>query len=110
MNTWQIGDVKISRIIEMEVTGGSKFILPDASPEAVLPISWLAPHFMNEEGQLIMSVHALVVESSGKTIIVDTCVGNDKARNIPNWNMRTGPFLDDLSNAGFARETIDTVL
>ena len=31
MNTWQIGGVKITRVIEMETTGGSRFILPDAT-------------------------------------------------------------------------------
>ena len=29
---------------------------------------------------------------------------------MPAWNMRNSPFLDDLDSAGFARETIDTVL
>jgi glyoxylase-like metal-dependent hydrolase (beta-lactamase superfamily II) len=110
MNSWQIGDVKITCVVEMEVTGGSKFILPDALPDAVRPISWLAPHFMDEEGQLIMSIHALVLESADRKIIVDTCLGNDKPRSIPNWHMRSGPFLNDLSEAGYPRESIDTVL
>jgi len=110
MNTWQIGDIKITRIVEMQVTGGSRFILPDATKEAVLPIKWLAPHFMDDEGRLIMSIHALVLETPERRIIVDTCLGNDKSRNIPNWNMLQGPFLEDLSEAGYARETIDTVL
>lgn len=110
MNTWQIGDIKITRIVEMQVTGGSRFILPEATREAVLPITWLAPHFMDEEGRLIMSIHALVLETSDRRIIVDTCLGNDKVRDIPNWNMLQGPFLEDLSEAGYARDTIDTVL
>jgi glyoxylase-like metal-dependent hydrolase (beta-lactamase superfamily II) len=110
MNRWQIGDIKITRIVEMQVTGGSRFILPEATKEAVLPIRWLSPHFMDDEGHLIMSIHALVLETPDHRIIVDTCLGNDKARSIPNWNMLQGPFLDDLSEAGYARETIDMVL
>ena len=35
---WRIGDVTVTKIVEMEVTGGSRFILPDATYEAVLPI------------------------------------------------------------------------
>ena len=35
MNRWQIGDVRITRIVEMEVAGGKRFILPQATPEAV---------------------------------------------------------------------------
>lgn len=110
MNKWQVGDVEIIRVIEMEVTGGSRFILPDASPEAVKPIQWLYPHFMNEAGKLIMSIHALIVETPARRIMVDTCLGNDKERNIPGWSMRQGPFLEDIRNAGYPRESIDTVL
>lgn len=110
MNIWQVGDVRITRIVEMEVAGGTRFILPQASPEAVLPITWLAPHFMTREGKLIMSIHALVIEVGERRIIVDTCIGNDKERNIPTWNKLQGPFLADLEEAGFPRESIDTVL
>lgn len=110
MHTWQIGDVKITKIVELESVGGSRFILPDATPEAVLKHDWLSPHFINNEGKLIMSVHALIVETPTKTIIVDTCLGNDKKRNIPAWNNLQLPFLEDLEAAGFKREDIDIVL
>ena len=110
MHTWQIGDVKITKIVELESVGGSRFILPDATPEAVLKHDWLSPHYINDEGKLIMSVHALIVETPAKTIIVDTCLGNDKKRNIPAWNNLQLPFLEDLEAAGFKREDIDIVL
>ena len=58
-----------------------------------------------------MSVHALVIESGGRRILVDTCVGNDKVRpTIPGWDRRQGRFLADLAEAGFPAESIDTVL
>jgi glyoxylase-like metal-dependent hydrolase (beta-lactamase superfamily II) len=58
-----------------------------------------------------MSIHALVVETPERRIVVDTCLGNDKeGRRIPTWNKLQGPFLDDLAAAGFARDSIDTVL
>ena len=108
---WQIGEVTVSKIVELETTGGSRFILPDATPEAVRPISWLIPHFADDNGRLKMSIHALLVEAPGRRIIVDTCLGNDKKdRRVPTWNDRQGRFLQDLADAGFARETIDTVL
>src|SRR5439155_1248414 len=62
-------------------------------------------------GRLKMSIHALVVETPERRIIVDTCLGNDKQnRRIPTWNNLRGPFLADLEAAGFPRESIDTVL
>ena len=110
MNNWQVGNVKITRVIEMQVSGGSKFILPDATRDAVQEIDWLTPHFAEPDGRLIMSIHALIIEAGDRRIMVDTCLGNDKERGIPGWNMRHGPFLEDISAAGYPRESIDTVL
>jgi glyoxylase-like metal-dependent hydrolase (beta-lactamase superfamily II) len=108
---WRVGKVTVTKIIELEVTGGSRFILPDATYEAVLPIRWMQPHFADERGRLKMSIHALVVETPERCIVVDTCLGNDKQnRRIPTWNNLQGPFLADLATAGFPRESIDTVL
>jgi glyoxylase-like metal-dependent hydrolase (beta-lactamase superfamily II) len=108
---WRIGEVTITRIVELEVTGGSRFILPDATREAVQPISWLCPHFADADGRLRMSIHALVVATPTRRILVDTCLGNDKqGRRIAAWNDRHGPFLSDLARAGYPRESIDTVL
>jgi glyoxylase-like metal-dependent hydrolase (beta-lactamase superfamily II) len=113
---WRIAEVTVTKIVELEVTGGSRFILPQATYEDVLPIGWLQPDFADERGRLKISIHALVVEAqSGKTgsrrIIVDTCLGNDKEnRRIPTWNKLQTNFLTDLAGAGYARETIDTVV
>ena len=92
------------------MAGGSRFILPDATREACLRIAWMKPHFMTDEGRLIMSVHALVIEIGERRIVVDTCIGNDKQRNIPTWTNLQTSFLEDLASAGYAREGIGTVL
>ncbi|HSG91496.1 MAG TPA: MBL fold metallo-hydrolase [Pseudomonadales bacterium] len=110
MNQWQVGDVRITRIVELEAVGGSRFILPDATPQACLEIDWLAPHFMNEAGELRMSVHALVIDTGARRILVDTCIGNDKQRSIPAWSNLQTRFLDDLEAAGYPLDSIDTVL
>jgi hypothetical protein len=79
---WQIGKVTVTKIVELEVTGGSRFILPQATYEEILPIEWMQPHFADERGRLKMSIHALVVETPDRRIVVDTCLGNDKQ----GWN------------------------
>lgn len=110
MLSWTIGEVTIRRIVEIESLGGSRFILPQATPEAVRAMDWLKPHFADEAGKLRMSIHALLIEAPGRRIIVDTCIGNDKVRDVPAWSgLKTG-FLDELARAGAPRETIDTVL
>jgi hypothetical protein len=78
MMKWRIGEVAVTKIVELEVTGGSRSILPQATPEAILPIEWLRPDFADERGRLKMSIHALAVETPSRRIIVDTCLGNDR--------------------------------
>lgn len=110
MQKWRIGDVTVTKVVELEATGGTRFILPQATREAARAIPWMYPHFMDDEGRLKMSIHALVVEAPGRRIVVDTCLGNDKPRDIPGWSNRQGPFLRDLAAGGFPRESIDTVV
>jgi glyoxylase-like metal-dependent hydrolase (beta-lactamase superfamily II) len=108
---WRVGDVTITRIVEMDAIGGSKFILPQATKEAVQEIAWLQPHFADAEGRLKMSIHALVVETPTRRIVVDTCIGNDKPRaSMPAWNQMQTSFMRDFEAAGFARDSIDIVL
>jgi glyoxylase-like metal-dependent hydrolase (beta-lactamase superfamily II) len=109
--SWRIGRVTVTKIVELEVTGGSRFLLPQATYEAILPIGWLRPDFADERGRLKMSVHALLVETPDRRVIIDTCLGNDKEnRRIPTWNRMQTSFLADLAAAGCARESIDAVV
>lgn len=111
MSKWRIGDVTVTKVIELEATGGSRFLLPQATREAIQPIAWLRPHFADEEGRLRMSIHTFLVETPDRRIVVDTCLGNDKEnRHIPTWNNLQTRFLSDIAEAGYPRESIDTVL
>jgi len=111
MHDWQIGKSNIIRIVETEDTSmPAQALVPDATPENVLPIAWLQPHFVTAEGELISSIFALLVESCGKRIVIDTCLGNDKERIVPQWNMRQGDFLQQIETAGFERHLVDYVV
>ena len=108
---WNVGRVKITKIVELETVGHTRFILPHASKEEVQKLPWLIPHFATEEGRLKMSIHTLVVETPSRRIVVDTGLGNDKeGRNVPTWNNRKTPFLETMTAAGFPTDSIDTVL
>ena len=111
MSKWRIGDVTVTKVIELEATGGSRFLLPQATPDAIKPIAWLRPHFADENGRLRMSIHTFLVETPERRIVVDTCLGNDKEnRHITTWNNLQTRFLSDIAEAGYPRESIDTVL
>jgi glyoxylase-like metal-dependent hydrolase (beta-lactamase superfamily II) len=111
VNQWKIGDVKITRVVESEGPWDGTMILPNGTPENVQKESdWLYPIFTDENGKLRMTIQALVIESQGKRIIVDTCIGNDKVRSMPEWNKLQLPFLQDLQKIGSPRESIDSVI
>ena len=108
---WKVGKVKITKVVELETVGSTRFILPLASNEEIRKLPWLIPHFATEEGRLKMSIHSLVVETPKHRIVVDTGLGNDKeGRGVPTWNNRKGPYLETMAASGFPPESIDTVL
>jgi len=114
---WRVGDVTITRIVESGGASGPllasvppTFLFSNLSAEAVQSQAWLRPHFATADGRLIASIHAFVVESRGKTVVVDTCVGNDKVRDLAAWTRLSGPFLADFAAAGFALDRVDAVL
>lgn len=108
---WTVGKVKITKVVELETVGSTRFILPLATNEEIQKLPWLIPHYANEEGRLKMSIHSLLMETPSRRIIVDTGLGNDKqGRNVPTWNNRKDPFLATLTAAGFPPDSIDTVL
>jgi glyoxylase-like metal-dependent hydrolase (beta-lactamase superfamily II) len=110
MLQWQIGDVTISSVVEFEGPVPGVAVLPEATAEAVLDVDWLQPQFADAAGSVVMRIQALVVESRRRRIVVDTCLGNDKPRTNEFFNELHGPFLDDLTAAGFAPESIDAVV
>jgi glyoxylase-like metal-dependent hydrolase (beta-lactamase superfamily II) len=108
---WKVGQVKITKVVELETVGSTRFILPLASNDEIRKLPWLIPHFATEEGRLKMSIHSLVVETPTRRIVVDTGLGNDKeGRGVPTWNNRKGPYLETMSASGYPPESIDTVL
>ncbi|HJZ20965.1 MAG TPA: MBL fold metallo-hydrolase, partial [Bradyrhizobium sp.] len=94
---WTVGKVKITKVVELETVGSTRFILPLAGNEEIRKLPWLIPHFATEEGRLKMSIHSLIVETPTNQIVVDTGLGNDKqGRGVPTWNNRDGPFLETM--------------
>lgn len=108
---WTVGRVKITNVVEIGATGGTRFILPQATPEEAQKLPWLVPYYANAEGRLRLNVQSWIVETPTNRIIVDTCIGNGKTnRSVPIWNNLDKPFLSDLAAAGYPAETIDTVI
>lgn len=109
--SWQIGDVTMTKIVESHAIIDLPNLMPKATVTDLLALPWLQPHFLTPEGRAIISIHALVVDTPTKRIIVDTCVGNGRDRGGDPFfsNLQTS-FLQDLEVAGFARDSVDVVL
>jgi glyoxylase-like metal-dependent hydrolase (beta-lactamase superfamily II) len=108
---WDVGHVKITKVMELETIGSTRFILPQADTASIQAMSWLVPAFATPDGKLKMSIHSLVVETPSHRIVVDTGLGNDKTgRGVPTWNNLKTPFLDTMIAAGFPPESIDMVV
>lgn len=113
MLSWKIGDVTVSRLVEIEipVPYNEKYsFLKEATPEALRAMPWLYPHFVTPEGALLLSIHALLVDAPGIKLVVDTCVGNDKARNLLRGQSLQTPFVKHLAEAGFGRDQVNAVV
>ncbi len=85
-------------------------LLPAATPDIVAQEPWLVPRWALDHEHMHVRFQALVIESAGRRVVVDTCLGNDKSR--PGFDIFDGlqsSFLADLTAAGLGPETIDVV-
>jgi glyoxylase-like metal-dependent hydrolase (beta-lactamase superfamily II) len=109
MLSWQVGRVKITRIVEMDLPVPLMY-MPQATSAELRKSAWLYPHFVGEDDTLKLSIHALLVEAPGRNLIVDTCIGNDRPREITGGQPLATPFLQHLGEAGWSRDGVDIVV
>jgi len=106
---WTIGDVTVTKVVEQVQRVPLQGLLPAATPEALAAhAGWLRPQFLDADGTTDLSIHALVVESAGRRILVDTCVGERDIPGMPGLRS-AAEFPDRLVAAGFPIESIDVV-
>jgi len=110
MLSWQVGGVKITRIVEMDLPVPTT-VFRQATAEELRKSPWLYPHFVSEDDTTLkLSVHALLVDAPGLRLVVDTCVGNDRPREITGGLPLATPFLQHLAGVGWSREGVDAVV
>jgi Metallo-beta-lactamase superfamily len=111
MRTLAIGDVTITSIIERDG--------PWRRPEDMFPaydpaigkrhLAELEPFvFDSVSGRLVITYQTFVVRTGNRTILVDTCTGEDKGYPPP-MDFPKAPWLDGFRAAGLRFEDIDYV-
>ncbi len=113
--SFAVGDLTIHRIVEMECGFMSPFeFLPDLD-RAVFEENraWLEPAAYDPAtGMLVFSFHSYVIRTPHHTVLVDSCIGNDKTRpHYPNWHRKTDQtWMRGLATLGLTVADIDYVL
>jgi glyoxylase-like metal-dependent hydrolase (beta-lactamase superfamily II) len=114
MLSWQIGDVRIDRIVEFQQPLLAASVLyPASTPEALARhCEWLEPVLMEPgTGLMAIAFHSFLVRSGKLRMIVDTCSGNGRQRpKKTRYHLKHWPYLENLRAAGIAPEDIDYVL
>ena len=114
MDGIKLGGIEIARVLEDDQPIFSPWTMyPDASPaDFERERAWLMPRFYNETRELLeTTMHSYVLRTDDHTVLIDTCVGNDKpGRRRESWRESNWPYLENLAAAGYAPEDIDLVL
>lgn len=111
MKSWRIGDVTVTRIVELwDFQDDIRMTMPDATEEEVLALQWLHPHYATSEGRQRMNFQGFVVQAPGRNIVVDSCIGAGRKRDFDVFCDLPEGFLEDLETLGLTRHDIDTVM
>lgn len=109
-----LGDVRVQSVVERAGPYRDPLeMYPKATPEIVeRHVPWMAPEcFDADKGVMIFAFQSFVLRTPRQTILIDTCVGNDKDRpGRPDWHRQNWPWMDNLRAAGVAPEEIDVVM
>jgi glyoxylase-like metal-dependent hydrolase (beta-lactamase superfamily II) len=109
------GDLTIHRIIEQETTFLPALeMLPTLTPERLAENRpWMKKAgAIDDSDALILCFQSYIVKTPHHTVLIDSCIGNDKPRPTrPNWNMKTDDiYMRGLNAAGFTVGDIDYVM
>ena len=110
-----VGDFTIHRIIEQETTFlQANDALPTLAPEVLAETrGWLQKTgALDANDTLILCFQSYIVKTPHHTILIDSCIGNDKPRPLrPKWNMKTDDsYMRALAASGFSVGDIDFVM
>jgi glyoxylase-like metal-dependent hydrolase (beta-lactamase superfamily II) len=114
MQPIRIGSFEVNRIADYQgpFFDPSEFF-PDFDPAVVKEhAALLGPRLLEPgTGKLIFSFHSFVVRTGRHTILIDSCIGNDKERPTrPQFHRMHTSFIDDLARLGVKPEEVDYVM
>lgn len=110
----KVGAVEIGRVLDSSLLGftAQKWFPDFDRTQLKAHEHWLCPtHYDPECGRIPMPVHSWVLRIGKYTVLVDTCMGNDKDRvEFAEMHMLTNRYLERLAEKGLSPADIDYVL
>jgi glyoxylase-like metal-dependent hydrolase (beta-lactamase superfamily II) len=95
---WNIGDVRITKIIESEMEVPVEFfgeMLPKFSRSDVEAMRWLEAEYVRD-GHFTLGYYSFLIATPHRKIVVDTAVGNAKPRVAPRFDMLDTTYLQNF--------------
>jgi len=107
--------ISIHRIVDLDLFAiPLETIFPDGRIAALNPFAEALAdrHVDFAAGKVLLTIQSHLLRFGGKTVLIDTCVGEHKARPLrPEWNQRSATgYLANLAAAGCAPQDIDIVM
>jgi glyoxylase-like metal-dependent hydrolase (beta-lactamase superfamily II) len=114
MQATRIGGFEVHRVAEYEgpFLAPHEFF-PDFDPEVLRDnADLLGPQLIDPaSGRLIFSFHTFVIKTGRHTVLIDSCLGNDKERpSRPQFHKMRSNYLADLAAVGVRPEAVDYVM
>jgi glyoxylase-like metal-dependent hydrolase (beta-lactamase superfamily II) len=114
MKPIMLGKITVRKVPEIETSLPMDAIFPGVTARDLAQLkNWywddalsLAP----ADAQCGMSMHTYLVQFDGKTILIDSCNGNDKDRSMAFGHRLRTPWLDRLRELGVEPEDVDMVM
>jgi glyoxylase-like metal-dependent hydrolase (beta-lactamase superfamily II) len=113
MNNRRLGDLILMRALEMIMPFASRQFFPETSAADWQPhLHWLQPDAMDLQGNLLFPMQSFIVRTSHHTVLIDSCVGNDKERPTrPPWHLKTDDtYMRALADHELGVDDIDYVM
>jgi len=118
MKQLKIGNVTVDRVQDWS---GPLFEVANFFPTGSWDViesqrDWMEPHFLLPKDKMTMgllnaSLHTYVIRTPKFNILVDTCLGNDKARTvIPDWVGLSTDYIAKLARIGLKPEDVNYVM
>jgi glyoxylase-like metal-dependent hydrolase (beta-lactamase superfamily II) len=110
---FDVGAARVDRVVESEEPLLDPLqMFPEASASDIAAQSaWLAPRFYDLKTKLlVVPIQGFLVRVRGKSIVVDTCVGDCKQRRRAMFHEQRRGWLDKLAALGMPPEKVDYVI